>query len=84
MTRSEIRVGMDVMCNGYEFVVTAIHTGQLEGMADVERFRGGDRDGICVSISELTPTRPPERTDEWGATKSDRDNLRRQGICWMD
>mgnify|MGYP000296442606 CR=1 FL=1 len=70
MTREEVRVGMDVMCNGYEFTVTAIHTGQLEGMADVEKIPGGDRDGICVSLSELSPVppKPPARARRRRAT----------------
>ena len=76
-------VGTPVMCNGYEGNVTEVCTGVLAGMAVVRLDRGS----VCVGISELAPVAPPARAeavDEWGATKSDRDALRRQGICWMD
>lgn len=41
--------GKPVICNGYEGAIATVHSGQLEGMADVRLSSGV----ICVSVSEL-------------------------------
>lgn len=50
----ELAVGSKVICNGYEGTVSKIHTGQLEGMADVRLVRGT----VCVDITGLQLVKP--------------------------
>lgn len=45
-----IEAGTKVIANGYAGVITAIHTGELAGLADV-RLGSGE---IVTSLSELT------------------------------
>ena len=48
-TVQDIRIGLNLNCNGYPGTITEIHTGVLAGMATV-RLNSGT---VCASISEL-------------------------------
>jgi len=45
----ELAIGSKVICNGYEGTIVKMHTGQLQGMADVRLSSGT----VCTDITDL-------------------------------